>query len=174
MRMKRFLYLSLAALMVLAVSCKKDNKPGNDDPGKYGVDGVTPMPDAVDIGLVIDGQKVLWANFNLGASKESEKGDYYAWGETEIHYSSLDPLTWKEGMENGYSSTTYKYAKGTTTSYTKYCNKAEMGDGGFTDGLITLLPEDDVVCKRLGGKWRLPSLKDFQGLVELKNDPATQ
>lgn len=73
MRMKRLIYLSLAALMVLAVSCKKDNKPDNDNPVKYGVDGVTPMPDAVDIGLVVDGQKVLWANFNLGASKESGK-----------------------------------------------------------------------------------------------------
>ena len=36
-------------MVLLAVSCKKDNKPDNDDPVKYGVDGVTPMPDAVDI-----------------------------------------------------------------------------------------------------------------------------
>ena len=77
--MKRLLYLSLAALMVLAgTSCKKENS--NDVPKqKYGVDGVTPLPEAVDLGL-----SVKWASFNLGASKPEEYGDYYAWGETEV------------------------------------------------------------------------------------------
>ena len=51
--MKRFLYLSLAALIVLAVSCNKDNKPGNDDPVKYGVDGKTPLPEALSIARFI-------------------------------------------------------------------------------------------------------------------------
>ena len=70
----------MAALMVLAVSCKKDDKPGKGaDSGKYGIDGVTPMPEAVDLGL-----SVKWASFNLGASKPEEYGDYYAWGETEV------------------------------------------------------------------------------------------
>ena len=48
--MKKLICLSLAVLMVLlAVSCKKDNKQDNNNPVKYGVDGVTPMPDAVDL-----------------------------------------------------------------------------------------------------------------------------
>ena len=71
--MKRLLYLSLAALMVLAVSCKKDGPKI-----KYGVDGVTSLPEAIDLGL-----SVKWASFNLGASKPEEYGDYYAWGELE-------------------------------------------------------------------------------------------
>ena len=62
---------------------------------EYGVDGKTPLPKAVDIGLTVSGRKILWASFNLGASKEWEYGNYYAWGE-------LDP-------KNDYSQATYSY-----------------------------------------------------------------
>ena len=80
-RMKKLFYLSMAALLVLgAVSCDKDSKKAS-----YGVDGVTPMPEAVDLGIEVDGHKVLFGSFNLGASREDELGDYYAWGETENH-----------------------------------------------------------------------------------------
>ena len=48
--MKKIFYLLMATLMVLAVSCKKDDKT---DKGKYGVDSVTPMPEALDLGLSV-------------------------------------------------------------------------------------------------------------------------
>ena len=84
--MKKSLFICLAALMVLAVSCKKDNS--NDVPKqKYGVDGVTPLPEAVDLGTVVNGKTVLWASFNLGASKEYEYGDYYAWASSCPRYA---------------------------------------------------------------------------------------
>lgn len=70
--------LAAAFLSLAAVSCHKDD---NSTPVKYGVDGTTPLPEAVDIGLVVDGRRILWANFNLGASRECDYGDYYAWGE---------------------------------------------------------------------------------------------
>ena len=89
--MKKLFYLLMAALMVLAaVSCKKDKNPA-----KYGVDGKTPLPKAVDLGVTVNGHKILWASFNLGASNEWEYGNYYAWGE-------LDPKT-------DYSLATYTY-----------------------------------------------------------------
>ena len=70
--MKKLIYVSMAVLMVLiAVSCEKEPKPGKK---------VT-TPEAVDIGMVVNGHKVLWASFNLGASKEWEYGNYYSWGE---------------------------------------------------------------------------------------------
>lgn len=78
--MKRILYLVMAALMVVAVSCKKDD---HADKVKYGVDGVTPMPEAVDMGTAIDGKEFKWASFNLGASTTLGYGDYYSWGELE-------------------------------------------------------------------------------------------
>ena len=69
--MKKFLFLSMAVLTVLAAACNKDDRPRK---GKYGVDRVTPMPEAVDLGMVVDGRKVLWASCNLGASNEYEYG----------------------------------------------------------------------------------------------------
>ena len=56
-RMKKSLFICLAALIVLAVSCKKDNS--NDvSKQKFGVDGVTPLPEAVDLGTVVNGETV--------------------------------------------------------------------------------------------------------------------
>ena len=57
----------------------------------------------VDLGLT-SGMK--WAISNISesgfVSSPEEFGDYYAWGETEPYYSSLDPLTWKDGKDEGY------------------------------------------------------------------------
>ena len=171
--MKKRMYFLLAALMTLvAVSCDKDNKPS--DSVKYGVDGKTPLPEAVDIGLVVDGQKVLWANFNLGASKEWELGDYYAWGETDPYYSSLNPLSWKNGKEQGYDWASYRFSDGSTSKITKYCqeeNASSWAGEGSPDNLYELLPEDDAANKKLGGKWKIPSRKMFEKLLELKDNP---
>lgn len=88
--MKQLFYISLAALMLLSISCNKDDK--------YGVDGMTPLPEAVDLGLP---SGLKWSSFNLGASKEYKCGDYYVFlGGT--HYISQNPLTWKDGYRSGY------------------------------------------------------------------------
>lgn len=73
--MKKILYFFLAVLSVITVnSCKKDEK---SVPKKIEV------PEAVDIGLVVDGKNIKWASFNVGASKPWEYGNYYSWGELE-------------------------------------------------------------------------------------------
>ena len=67
----------MAAILVLsAASCKKEVRT------RYGIDGVTPLPEAIDIGTVVNGKVVKWGSFNLGASKVGEYGDYYAWVKT--------------------------------------------------------------------------------------------
>ena len=79
--MKRIIFfLSMAALMMLAVSCKKD-KPATPK-----------VPDgAVDLGIVMtrdDGTtyKLYWAKANLSrnglCSNPEDYGDFFAWGET--------------------------------------------------------------------------------------------
>ena len=88
--MKKFLYLSMAALMTLmVVSCEKIvtssgmiKRLPNDR---------IPVPEAVDIGLEVNGHKVLWASHNLGAGSEEGFGYYYAWGETKpkANYSRM-------------------------------------------------------------------------------------
>lgn len=154
--MKKLFCLSLTALMLLSVSCNKDDKPGK---GKYGVDGVTPLPEAVDLGLP---SGIKWASFNLGASKPEEYGDYYAWGETE--------------PKSDYSWATYKYANGDYNKLTKYCpkDKTDYWDvaGKDPDGETTLLPsdDDDVAHLKLGGKWRMPTKEDIEELLALSTN----
>ena len=111
-----------------------------------------PVPEMVDLGL-----SVKWASFNLGATKPEEYGDYYAWGETEPYYSSLNPLTWKPGKENGYHWMSYSWCMGSFNTITKYCTLPSFGYNGFTDNKTVLEPEDDAAHVILGGKWRMPT-----------------
>ena len=55
----------------------------------------------VDLGLSVN-----WATFNVGATKKEERGDYYAWGETE--------------SKDNYLLSTYKWCDGLDSSITKY------------------------------------------------------
>ena len=118
------------------------------------------IPEAKDLGL-----SVKWASFNLGATKPEDYGDYFAWGETEPCYSSLDPLVWKPEKPYGYNWMHYKWAMGSETTLTKYCSDAEYGYNGFTDGKISLDPEDDAAQVNLGDKWRMPTDQEWEELT---------
>ena len=122
-----------------------------------------PVPEVIDLGLP---SGLKWASFNLGASKPVEYGDYYAWGETEPYYSSQDPMTWKEGKENGYSWLSYTWCMGSETTMTKYCSNSSYGYNGFTDSKTVLDLEDDAASVNLGGKWRMPTDDDWTELWE--------
>ena len=103
-------------------------------------------PKAVDLGL-----SVMWASFNLGASKPEEYGDYFAWGET--------------APKVDYSWFTYKWCMGNEYTITKYCNDSEFGYNGFTDNKIILDPEDDAAAVALGGSWRMPTEEELRELL---------
>ncbi|MBO7544957.1 MAG: hypothetical protein J6T02_05265 [Bacteroidales bacterium] len=162
--MKKLFYIAAVALSAFClISCKKDNISSSG--AGYGIDGRTPMPKAVDIGTVDkDGNPVLWASFNLGASKEYEYGNYYAWGEKE--------------QKTFYSWGTYIFANGSYNSLVKYCTTSQIGRGFWDtvalpsgpDGLVTLEAVDDVASDRLGGKWRTPLKDDWTALLALKGN----
>ena len=105
--------------------------------GGGGVIPPTPQPtmEYVDLGL-----SVKWATCNLGASKPSDYGHYYAWSET---------------MGKGdYSWDTYKWGKG--NNITKYND---------SDGKTVLDPEDDVATAKLGSPWRMPTKDEINELI---------
>ena len=116
----------------------------------------SPYPqEPVDLGL-----SVKWASCNLGASKPEEQGDYYAWGEVEPYYISLDPLTWKDGKLEGYEWASYKWGDGTT--FTKYNNDSDYGE---VDDKLVLDHEDDASYVLLEGEWRTPTIEECYELV---------
>lgn len=127
----------------------------NDRIGRYGKlrpDGISirpvkgpgvPVPNnCVDLGL---NSGLLWAKCNMGTTKPTEPGDYYAWGETS---------TKKE-----YYSDNYKHFK--IESYEikviKYNEK---------DGKEVLELEDDAANAYLGVGYRIPTKEDWEELLE--------
>lgn len=135
------------------------------DGGKTATCSVTvkkyPAPEIIDMGL-----SVKWASFNLGASKPEEYGDYYAWGETDPYYYSLNPLICKEGKENGYDWSSYKWCMGNPQTLTKYCTNPSYGYNGFTDSKTVLDLEDDAAHVNLGEKWRIPTQDQWAELLD--------
>ena len=109
---------------------------GGETPG-----GETPSTeDYVDLGL-----SVKWAKCNLGASKPSDYGDYYAWGETE--------------PKARYTWSTYKWMQ-TGQSDWKHITKYTVDDGK-----ITLEAADDAATAKLGSPWRMPTLGEIKELL---------
>ncbi|MBR6863385.1 MAG: Ig-like domain-containing protein [Bacteroidales bacterium] len=119
--------------------------------------------EAIDLGL---SSGLKWASLNLGATRLNEPGDYYAWGETEPYYSSLDPLTWKPGKEAGYDLPSYRWSVESDRKMIKYCTDSSFGYDGFTDGKFILDPEDDAAHVHLGDKWRIPTDAEWTELRE--------
>ena len=152
--------LFAAALATLFFSsCDKTPQPVSVE---YGIDGKTPLPEAVDMGITVNGSKVLWASFNLGASKEYEYGDFIAWGE----FQAKDTYSWKN----------YKFSDGSGDDrIVKYCSLRDpfkdWALDSAPDGIMTLLPEDDAARKRLGGGWRMPTAEEFEALLSTSSDP---
>ena len=91
----------------------------------------------VDLGLP---SGLLWATCNIGANAPEEYGDYFAWGETT--------------PKSVYDWDNYQFWDG--NNLTKY---------NESDGLTTLLPEDDAAVANWGNGWRIPTLAEWQELI---------
>ena len=127
--------------------------------GSIGGGGTTPSPvDYVDLGLP---SGLKWAKCNLGASKSSEPGDYYAWGET-VPKKKFTWATYK-WMQAGKSEwkyiTKYTIADGDTEGIWYDSSGAFIGDS-----LTTLRPADDAATQQLGSPWRMPTADEFKEL----------
>ncbi len=118
-----------------------------DDCSKNGYIGVENGYEWIDLGLP---SGLKWASCNIGAEQPDAFGNYYAWGEVE----PKETYTWVN----------YKYAKGSSTTLTKYCSRADLGYNGFTDNKTTLESEDDAAHVNLGGNWRTPTKVEFEEL----------
>ncbi len=141
----RYLTILLSVFLCTAfVACSDD-----DDDNNF-VDKIQKNKENGKIGKAIDlGLSVKWASWNVGATSPEEYGNHYAWGETE--------------NKDFYEWDTYKWCNGSENSITKYCSHKEYGK---VDNLTTLEPQDDVAHVKWGGKWRMPTIKEFEELIK--------
>ena len=95
-------------------------------------------PGEEDLGL-----SVLWGKANLGSDEPSGTGWYYAWAEIEPKDEFwLDNYLWGGG------------------------DSSEPSRYNSSDGLLTIIPEDDPATVKLNAKWRTPTVDEFIELVE--------
>ena len=122
------------------------------------------MKDVVDLGLP---SGTLWCKYNLDVNPnqlskaEDWNGGYYAWGE-------LEPNKTNKKGEIYFVWDNYKFAKGSSTKLTKYCNNPKYGLKRFTDNLTELLPEDDAAYqnKKLHNyKFHIPTKEQCEELI---------
>ena len=108
----------------------------------------------VDLGLRDgNGNKVLFATVNLGATSETEPGDYFQWGDIVKRYSAIDGSRNISGFVFDYEH--YLWCNGTSDSLTKYYEG---------DSKTTLDEEDDAAHVLWGGGWRIPTYDQIQSL----------
>lgn len=120
------------------------------------VSGMVGSHSYVDLGLP-DG--TLWANYNVGATKVAEYGDYFAWGETE--------------PKEVYNKETYKWGKFDSGDFklTKYNTDSYDGD---KDDKTILDAEDDAATVNWGLGWKIPSPKEVKTLIDGCNWESTE
>lgn len=111
--------------------------PNPDDPTPDDPDPVTPKlkpGKAVDLGL-----SVKWADYNVGATKETEAGYYIAWGDTV-------PRT-------DYSKQNYIHYNASTSSYIDIGRTFNATDYAY-----------DAARHQWGGTWRVPTEEEMSEL----------
>ena len=90
----------------------------------------------------------MWAACNIGATNPEDYGDYFAWGETTT--------------TSTYNWSTYTLCNGSSTTMTKYCNNSSYGT---VDNKTELELADDAAYVNWGSNWRIPSIDQFEELI---------
>lgn len=105
----------------------------------------------VDLGITVNGKKIKWAKYNLGADTETGFGDYLAWGELTGYNEGKRYFSW---------SNYYFNPSGDGTTFTKYTGS----------DYSTLEKEDDAAYAALGGYFRMPTYEEISALESLAYD----
>ena len=110
--------------------------------------------DYVDLGLP---SGTLWATMNVGASKPSDFGLYFQWGDTQGY--TIDQVETSEGRKKLASDwSDYKWylsGSGIEVKFTKYTTTGS-----------TLELEDDAAHVHMGDNWHIPSELQVRELID--------
>ena len=116
--------------------------------------------DYVDLGLP---SGTLWATMNVGASKASDYGKYFQWGDT-VGYTAYQVGT-GDGKKK-FASDWSDYKFGVYPNFSKY---------NETDNKTVLELEDDAAHANMGGSWHMPTPTQIRELInETDNTWTTQ
>ena len=132
--------MSLALFLLL--SCEEENTL---TPSRYVINREYNGHAYVDLGLP---SGLLWAMYNVGATKPEDYGDYFAWGEN--------------ATKSTYNWTTYEWCKGSETTLTKYNTSSSKGT---VDNKIVLDLSDDAARVNWGGSWRMATIEEWRELI---------
>lgn len=149
--MKKFFSYFVVSAIALFTACTPTNTPDDptnpENPNDTIASGDTGQTDAGKMVAVDLGLSVKWAICNVGAKRPEEFGDYFAWGETK--------------PKSTYDWSTYKWCSGSYNQLTKYCTSSEYG---IIDNKTNLEPSDDAATVNWGGKWRMPTIAEYEEL----------
>ena len=138
-----------------------------------GKDGTVGGHDFVDLGL-----SVRWATTNLGAAKADDRGDFYAWGETQTktavgkveNYKLATKVTVTAVfIQTGEESTSTKYVvnkyndDSIREKSNEYWERTESPLVPIRAGR-TLEAVDDAATAQWGKDWRMPSAREVAEL----------
>ena len=102
----------------------------------------------VDLGLP---SLLKWATMNVGATSETDYGDYFMWGSTTPNTAS--ECTWTNAPFNN----------GTNDYDSNYFNAHKSE---WLDNNNNLKPEYDAASQIMGGDWRMPTKAEIQELID--------
>ena len=126
------------------------------DAGGVSPDGIT--YEYIDMGL-----SVKWATFDIGATKVGEYGKYFQWGDV-IGYTAEQVGSGTGQKYFGWDD--YKYCNGSYNTLTKYNTDSNYGT---VDNKTVLEPSDDAATANMGKGWRMPTLAEYQELINACN-----
>lgn len=151
-------WIALVAMLVCInfVSCSKDENEKSS---------TSSDPRVLDLGLSVN-----WANMNVGASIPSDFGLFFAWGETKgytadvsdghkFDYSEYKWMT--SGMSTPYGINKYQVADNWTDGCWFDSNNHFIGDGKSKLDIA-----DDAAYANWGGSWRMPTIEEYQELID--------
>jgi len=123
--------------------------------------------EAVDIGMHVGGNSsgavLKWANMNVGASSETDYGDYYMWAGVAGYGGANSSGTATDGFSFSWANCPYN---GGNTSFnaSKYTS---------SDNNTTLEAMDDAATIHFGSPWRMPTQAELQELYNTFNTNAS-
>lgn len=130
--------------------------------GSIGGGGTIPSTmEYVDLGLP---SGLKWAKCNLGASKPSDYGDWYAWGEIEVKnkWAIWEFYNWMQAGQSDWKYITkYTIADGETGAIWYDSSGNFIGDNK-----TVLDAADDAATQQLGSPWRMPTVDEIKELLD--------